>query len=191
MQSGSFAWVLNTTNGDSARSGVWSRGGEGYPIFADSLYKHIYRVVFDDDGETTDRYTNYKGLAAFPENPEPPEGKKFSGWFTDDNVKVKETTVFSKDQTVYAVYCELSSCPSEPSDALVANFPSPTWSVTASGRNFRIHAAPVGKPYALFDLQGKVLERGRIESSEMNVSVPRAGSYVVRVGKRSVRMNAR
>ncbi len=84
-----------------------------------------------------------------------------------------------------------SSSSSESPDALVANIPSPTWSVTAAGRNFQIHAAPVGKPFALFDLQGKVLARGSVESSEMTLSAPRAGSYIVRIGSRSVRVNAR
>ena len=191
MQSDRFAWVLNTTNGDSAHSGVWSRNSVGYPIFADSLHKPIYKVVFDDSGATSNRFTNYKGLISFPENPEPLEGKLFFGWYVDNGVKVNETTIFSKDQTVYAFYCEPSSCPPEPSDALVANLPSFAWSVTASGRNFLVRAAPVGKPYALFDLQGKVLAKGRIESSEMTISAPRAGSYIVRIGNRSVRMNAR
>ena len=190
MQSDSFAWILNTTNGTVKNSGVWSRDSVGYPIFEDSLHKPIYRVVFDDSGVVSTRYTNYKGVVAFPENPAPPAGKKFSGWYTDDNVKVKESTVFTKDQTVYAVYCEPSSCPAEPSDALIANIPSSTWSVTVAGRNFQIHAAPVDKPYAFFDLQGKVLAKGRIESSEMTLSAPRAGSYIVRVGNRSVRVSA-
>ena len=191
MQSDRFAWVLNTTNGDSAHSGVWSRNSVGYPIFADSLHKPIYKVVFDDSGATSNRFTNYKGLISFPENPEPLEGKLFFGWYADNGVKVNETTIFSKDQTVYAFYCEPSSCPPEPSDALVANFPSPTWSVTVSGRNFQIHAAPVGKAYTLFDLQGKVLAKGRIESPEMTLSAPRAGSYIVRIGNHSVRVNAK
>ncbi len=84
-----------------------------------------------------------------------------------------------------------SSSSSENPDALIANLPVPTWSVTASGRNFQIHAAPVGKPYALFDLQGKVLAKGRVEGPEMTISAPRAGSYIVRVGNHSVRVNAR
>ncbi len=84
-----------------------------------------------------------------------------------------------------------SSSSSESSDAIAPNLPSITWSVTAAGRNFQIHAALVGKPYALFDLQGKVLAKGRIESPEMTLSVPRAGSYIVRIGERSVRMNAK
>ena len=225
MQSDRFAWMLNTTNGTAEHSGVWSRDSVGYPIFADSIFKPIYKVFFDDGDATIFRYSNYKGLISFPADP---EGKEFFGWYTDDGVKVEETTVFTKDLTVRAIFdsteipqissssssaassssgekssssaasssssssaVKNSSSSSEPSDALVANLPSPTWSVTASGRNFQIHAVPVGKPYALFDLQGKVLAEGRIESPEMTLSVPRAGSYIVRIGERSVRMNAK
>lgn len=53
MQSDRFAWILNTTNGTAENSGVWSRDSEDYPIFADSLHKPIYKVIFDDSVETT------------------------------------------------------------------------------------------------------------------------------------------
>lgn len=191
IQSNRFVWLLNTMNGMAANSEIWSRDSVGYPIFANAFHKPIYKIVFDNGDISSNRYSNSKGLVPFPAAPEPPEGKIFGGWFTNDSVKVKETTVFTKDQTVYALYCEPSSCPAEPSDALVANLPAPVWSVTASGRNIQIHAAPVGKAYALFDLQGKVLAKGRVGSLEMTLSVPRAGSYIVRIGERSVRMNAR
>ena len=108
MQSDRFAWVLNTTDGTAAHSGVWSRDSVGYPVFADSLHLPIYKVVFDDSGATTNRYTNYKGRVSFPANPEPPEGKMFGGWYTDDGIKVKSSTVFAEDQTVHAVYIDAS-----------------------------------------------------------------------------------
>ena len=108
MQRDQFAWILNTTNGTAENSGVWSRDSTGYPIFADSAHRPIYKVVFNDDGATSNRYTNFKGTVSFPENPEAPEGKMFSGWYTDDGVKVKETTVFTADMTVNAVYIDAS-----------------------------------------------------------------------------------
>ena len=108
MQRDQFAWILNTTNGTAENSGAWSRDSVGYPIYADSIHKPIYKIVFDDDGATTNRYTNYKGQVSFPEDPEAPEGKMFSGWYTDGGVKVKESTVFSGDQTVNAVYIDVS-----------------------------------------------------------------------------------
>lgn len=253
MQSDRFAWILNTTNGDSAHSGIWSRDSVGYPIFADSLHKPIYKVVFDNGRDSMDCFTNYKGLIPFPDDPWQP-GKLFRGWFTDDGDKIDNLTIFSKDQTVHAAYTDLyfsirffdsdwslldsqyvkygefpvygGPIPKKTSSgkyeyvfsgwsptlkavtgavtytavfdstriipqAVPVTVPSPTWSVTVSGRNFQIHAAPVGKSYALFDLQGKVLAKGRIESSEMTISAPRAGSYIVRIGNRSIRMNAK
>lgn len=103
MQKNQFAWILNTTNGTETNSGVWTRT-TGYPDFAKDSNLPIYRVVFNDDGATSNRYTNYKGLATFPENPEPAEGLVFMGWYNSENVRVKPATVFSSDQTVNVVY---------------------------------------------------------------------------------------
>lgn len=103
MQKDQFAWILNTTNGTETNSGVWTRT-TGYPDFAKDSNLPIYRVVFNDDGATSNRYTNYKGLATFPENPEPAEGLVFMGWYNSENVRVKPATVFSSDQTVNVVY---------------------------------------------------------------------------------------
>jgi hypothetical protein len=103
MQKDQFAWILNTTNGTEINSGIWTRT-TGYPDFAKDSNLPIYRVVFNDDGATSNRYTNYKGLATFPENPEPAEGLVFKGWYNSEDIRVKPTTVFSSDQTVNAVY---------------------------------------------------------------------------------------
>ncbi|WP_295860762.1 InlB B-repeat-containing protein [uncultured Fibrobacter sp.] len=105
MQKDQFAWILNTTNGTETNSGIWTRS-TGYPDFAKDSNLAIYRVVFNDDGATSNRYTNYKGLVTFPENPEPAEGFVFKGWYNSEDVKVKPTTVFTADQTVNAVYVE-------------------------------------------------------------------------------------
>lgn len=109
MQRDQFAWILNTTNGTTKNSGIWSRGASGYPVFATKTRLPIYKVVFNDDGTTSNRYTNYQGLVTFPSDPEPAEGYMFSGWFNSSNVKVKSSTVFSADQTVNAVYIEASN----------------------------------------------------------------------------------
>ena len=106
MQRDQFAWILNTANGSEKNGGVWSRNG-GYPIFANATYLPIYKVVFNDDGATSNRYTDYRGQVSFPGDPEPAEGYMFSGWYNAENVKVKASTVFSADQTLNAVYEEL------------------------------------------------------------------------------------
>lgn len=108
MKSDMTAWKLNTLDGSEENSGVWTRGTDGYPTFANEDSLAIRKVVFDDDGTTSNRYTNYKGLVTFPENPEPAEGYVFSGWYNSDDIKVKPTTVFTADQTVNAVYVDAS-----------------------------------------------------------------------------------
>ena len=108
MQRDQFAWILNTSNGAEENSGVWTRGTDGYPTFANEDSLAIRKVVFDDNGTTSNRYTNYKGLVTFPENPEPAEGYVFSGWYNSDDIKVKPTTVFTADQTANAVYVDAS-----------------------------------------------------------------------------------
>ena len=107
MKKDQFAWILNTANGTEKNSGVWSRT-DGYPVFADASNKAVFKVVFNDDGMTSNRYTNYKGLVTFPEDPEPAEGYIFSGWYNANDTKVKPTTVFTADQTVKAVYTDAS-----------------------------------------------------------------------------------
>lgn len=107
MQKDQFAWILNTTNGTESNSGVWTRT-TGYPDFANKSNLAIHRVVFNDDGSTSNRYTNYKGLVTFPEDPEPAEGYIFSGWYNANDIKVKSTTVFTADQTVKSVYTDAS-----------------------------------------------------------------------------------
>ena len=104
MQKNQFAWILNTTNGIEENSGVWTRGSEGYPSFANEDSLAICKVVFNDDGATSNRYTNYQGQVSFPNNPEPDEGYVFMGWYNADNEKVRPTTIFTVDQTVNAVY---------------------------------------------------------------------------------------
>ena len=108
MQTDQFAWVLNTENGTKENSGVWTRGTDGYPTWANEDSLGIHKIAFDDDGIISNRYTNYKGLVIFPENPDAPDGFIFSGWYNSDDVKVKPTTVFTADQTVNAVYVDAS-----------------------------------------------------------------------------------
>ena len=55
-------------------------------------------------------------------------------------------------------------------------------SVRAVSRSIQISAAPKNSTYAILDMQGRVLLKGRVESANFNIAVPQAGSYLVRVG---------
>ena len=56
--------------------------------------------------------------------------------------------------------------------------------IRVESRQIRISAAPVGNAYALFDMQGRVLQKGRVEFANFNIVMPRAGSYFIRIGTR-------
>ena len=153
MKKDQFAWILNSTNGTATNSGNWSRN-DSYPIFSNDSYKAIYKVVFNDEGATSNRYTNYKGLVTFPDNPEPAEGFIFSGWYNASDIKVKSTTVFSADQTVRAIYVDASDVfwtinfyNAAPADTLLESKSYQHGSIVAYGGNVPTKAATAQYSY--------------------------------------------
>ncbi len=102
MQKDQFAWILNTANGTATNSKIWSRT-TGYPIFATSTNKPIVRVVFNDNGATSNRYGTSKGTVSFQSNSTPATGYIFDGWY-NGTTKVSASTVFTADATVSAKY---------------------------------------------------------------------------------------
>uniref|UniRef100_UPI00280469EF InlB B-repeat-containing protein n=1 Tax=uncultured Fibrobacter sp. TaxID=261512 RepID=UPI00280469EF len=103
MQRDLFAWQLNSTGGTEENSKIWSRNG-GYPIFADTQNKPIYKVVFDDEGATTNRYSNNKGIVKFLEDPEPASGYVFVAWVDSSGNLFSEKSTLSSDKKVSAYY---------------------------------------------------------------------------------------
>jgi hypothetical protein len=56
------------------------------------------------------------------------------------------------------------------------------FSIHIQNRSIHISAAPLGSAYAIFDLQGRVLKKGRVESVNFNIPVTQAGNYVIKIG---------
>ena len=55
----------------------------------------------------------------------------------------------------------------------------------------QISDAKVGTSYALLDMQGRVLRKGRVESANFNIAVQNAGRYFVKIENqtRNVKVN--
>jgi hypothetical protein len=70
-----------------------------------------------------------------------------------------------------------------------ARFANLEMSVVAASRSIQISAAPVGASYAIFDMQGRVLKQGRVDSANFNIAMPIAGNYLVKVGNRTQRVS--
>ncbi len=65
---------------------------------------------------------------------------------------------------------------------------NPIFHVSVMGRNIQIVNAKIYSAYAVFDMQGRVLKNGRVESANFNISMTIAGNYLVRVGNRTQRI---
>ena len=68
---------------------------------------------------------------------------------------------------------------------------APQFSLDVVGRTLQVSAAEVGKTYAILDMQGRVLKFGRVNIPNFNVVVPNGGSYMIRMGNRTRRVNIR
>ena len=55
-------------------------------------------------------------------------------------------------------------------------------SLQVASSSVRVTAAPVGSDYAAYDMQGRVLQKGRVESANFDIAFPRAGRFLLRIG---------
>ncbi len=49
-------------------------------------------------------------------------------------------------------------------------------------RNIQISAARIGDTYVLFDMQGRVLLQGRVQTANFEIPIARSGNYLIRIG---------
>ena len=76
---------------------------------------------------------------------------------------------------------DVASSSSAKTEAIIATA-IPQFSVLVNDRSLQISAARIGATYALFDMQGKVLLQGRVQSANFEIPVARSGNYLIRVG---------
>ena len=91
-----------------------------------------------------------------------------------------------KDMEFFAVFDSIAK--TGIADTRFANL---EMSVVVASRSIQISSAPVGSSYAIFDMQGRVLKQGRVDSSNFNIAMPIAGNYLVKVGDRTRRVSIR
>ena len=152
-------------------------------VFDSSLRK--YSVSFVSDGSVLETASVAYGETPeyLGENPTKPSTKSYSyefiGWSPNlgpIEKDVKYTAVFDSTLITGIV------------DASIAN---QGLSVEAVNRNIHISEASIGKIYVIFDMQGRVLRKGRVDSSDFNITMPIAGNYLVKIGYQLRRVNVR
>jgi Listeria/Bacterioides repeat len=78
----------------------------------------------------------------------------------------------------FHILCNGKEC----SDALPSESLAPQFHIIASVREIWVMDAHIGKPYALFDMQGRMLRKGYVLSPDFAIPVDNPGSYLVRIG---------
>ncbi|SMG15282.1 GLUG motif-containing protein [Fibrobacter sp. UWB13] len=79
------------------------------------------------------------------------------------------------------------SSSSKKTDAIVVT-KTPQFSIQVIAHNIQISKARVGSAYALFDMQGKVLQQGQVYTTNFNMSVARPGNYLLKIDNRIQRV---
>ncbi len=77
--------------------------------------------------------------------------------------------------------------PKEEKNPILENRPKavPAFLLNTEGMNLLVSGAHVGTPYAVFNLLGKSIARGRISNQNQKIPVASTGTYIVKVGKSS------
>jgi len=86
---------------------------------------------------------------------------------------------------------QAKSSSSKKSNAVVSKVQTPKFSIQVQARSIQISAAPMNSVYAIFDMQGRVLKNGRVSAANFNIALPRAGSYLVKIGNQTRKVNIR
>jgi hypothetical protein len=162
------------------------------------MYYYLYPIVFVDVEENVlKREMVEEGNSATPPDAPELDCYVFKGW---DSMDYKDVTY---SRTIYAEYevaeyCKSSedesssssakdkSSSSKGKDGIVLVGQVPQFSLAAVGHNIQVSGAPMGSAYAVFDMQGRVLKQGRVESANFGFSMPRAGTYLVRISDQSM-----
>jgi len=84
---------------------------------------------------------------------------------------------------------KLSSSSAKTSIAMQKNMPQ--FNVIVGFHSVQISDAKVGASYALLDMQGRVLRKGRVESANFDIAVANAGRYFVKIDNRIRNVNIR
>lgn len=64
------------------------------------------------------------------------------------------------------------------------------YSIKTAGRVLNIEGA-AGKKFAIFDMQGRIMNRGVINGENFETALPRSGSYMIRIGSKNHKVSVR
>jgi ethanolamine utilization protein EutA (predicted chaperonin) len=78
----------------------------------------------------------------------------------------------------------MSSSSSSARNSIALKAKNFNFKLEVSGRTILLSNIQGYANYALFDMQGKIVSAGTLEKGNAQIDVPRAGTYIIRVGKK-------
>ena len=96
----------------------------------------------------------------------------------------------SSNKVTEPVEVQDDSSSSEASDAIRGTDFAPQFTVSTTGRMLQVQNA-AGKTMAIFDMQGRLLLTKRIATSVESALLPHTGTFILKIGPRTMRVNAR
>ena len=96
----------------------------------------------------------------------------------------------SSNKVTEPVEVQDDSSSSEASDAIRGTDFAPQFTVSTAGRVLQVQNA-AGKTMAIFDMQGRLLLTKRIATSVESALLPHTGTFILKIGPRTMRVNAR
>ena len=166
MKSDNFVNILNTSNNTKENSGIWTRDG-GYPVFSENPTP----VAASSSSQAESSSSQAKSSSSTP---------------ASSSSSVQEDSSSSQAKSSSSQATSSSSAKSSSSkgkDAIVPNNKGLNFSLEVSGRTILLTNIQGYASYTLFDMQGRTLSAGTLEKDYAQIAVPRAGAYLIRIGK--------
>ena len=176
MKSDDFVVVLNTSNHEKENSGIWTRDG-GYPIFSDSPTP----VVASSSSLAESSSSQAKSSSSTPASSSSSVQEKSSSSQAKSSSSAKSS---SNSESKPTSSSSAKSSSSKSKDFIIPNNRDFNFSLEVFGRTILLTNVQEYANYALFDMQGKMVSAGALEKGYMQIAVPRAGTYLIRVGKK-------
>lgn len=176
MQSDEFVNILNTSNSQKENSGIWTRN-DGYPVFNAVPTP----VVASSSSQAISSSSEPKSSSSIPASSSSSVQDKSSS----SQAKSSSSAVSSSSlESTAKSSSSANSSSSQGKVFVLQNNKDFNFSLEVSGRTILLSNVQENASYVLFDMQGKTVSAGALQKGYMQIAVPRAGTYLIRVGKK-------
>ena len=150
-----------------------------------------YKFTVTTTGATTN--ASKSGTITVTGNGEAPASSssaKSSSSVTPQSSDSETSVSSSSNKVTEPVEVQNVSSSSEASDAIRGTGFAPQFTVSTAGRVLQVQNA-AGNTMAIFDMQGRLLLTKRIATSAESALLPHTGTFILKIGPRTMRVNAR